>query len=91
MACVERVATKRRMTAVNLHCILPLIMLMTWVCKYVHVIPGELAAAIRNKPNIHFGLYHSLFEWFNPLFLEDKKNNFTTQYFAKVCTAVLVK
>nr|ATU82889.1 secreted Glycosyl hydrolase-like protein [Pristhesancus plagipennis] len=41
---------------------------------------GELRHAI-NKTGIHFGLYHSLFEWFNPLYLSDKKNNFTTQYF----------
>ncbi|KAK7101787.1 alpha-L-fucosidase-like [Littorina saxatilis] len=44
-------------------------------------IVGELADAIRSKTKLHFGLYHSLFEWFNPLFLEDKANNFTTQNF----------
>ncbi|PVD39018.1 hypothetical protein C0Q70_01645 [Pomacea canaliculata] len=42
---------------------------------------GELAAAIREKTDIHFGVYHSLFEWFNPLFEEDQRNNFTTQNF----------
>lgn len=42
---------------------------------------GELAAAIRNQTQLHFGLYHSLFEWFHPLYLQDKKNNFTTQKF----------
>lgn len=42
---------------------------------------GELAAAIRNNTRLHFGLYHSLFEWFNPLYLHDKKNNFSTQLF----------
>ena len=31
---------------------------------------GELRDSIRNKTNIKFGLYHSLFEWFNPLFNE---------------------
>lgn len=44
---------------------------------------GELAAAIRSKTNIKFGLYHSLFEFFNPLYLADKKNNFTTQDFVR--------
>ncbi|XP_063961362.1 alpha-L-fucosidase-like [Lytechinus pictus] len=39
---------------------------------------GELAAGIRNNTNVHFGLYYSLFEWFNPLFLKDKANGFTT-------------
>jgi len=42
---------------------------------------GELAEAIRSNTALHFGLYHSLFEWFNPMYLEDKKNNFTTQKF----------
>ncbi|KAK7112501.1 alpha-L-fucosidase-like [Littorina saxatilis] len=42
---------------------------------------GDLASAIRAKTNLKFGLYHSLFEFFNPLYLADKKNNFTTQDF----------
>ncbi|XP_064458675.1 alpha-L-fucosidase-like [Ornithodoros turicata] len=34
---------------------------------------GELAAAVRaTAPDVHFGLYHSLFEWFNPLYLDDR-------------------
>ena len=48
------------------------------------VILGDLAAAIRNRTDIVFGLYHSLFEWFNPLFLEDKKQEFATQLFPQV-------
>lgn len=40
---------------------------------------GELSTAIRKTTNLHYGVYHSLFEWFNPLFLRDKANNFTTQ------------
>ena len=47
---------------------------------------GELANAIRKTTNLRFGLYHSLFEWFNPLYLEDKANNFTTQQFVKFKT-----
>ncbi|CAJ0944795.1 unnamed protein product [Ranitomeya imitator] len=39
---------------------------------------GELADAIRRNTDLHFGLYHSLFEWFNPLFLTDKQNAFQT-------------
>ncbi|XP_077504206.1 alpha-L-fucosidase-like [Amblyomma americanum] len=49
---------------------------------------GDLANAIRSKTNLVFGVYHSLFEWFNPLFLEDKKNNFTTSYFSEGKTLV---
>lgn len=28
-----------------------------------------------------FGLYHSLFEWFHPIYLEDKRNGFQTNEF----------
>lgn len=38
---------------------------------------GELAVAIRKHPELHFGLYHSLFEWYNPLYLNDAKENRT--------------
>ncbi|XP_030840020.1 alpha-L-fucosidase [Strongylocentrotus purpuratus] len=40
---------------------------------------GELAAAVRSRTKIHFGLYFSLFEWFHPLFLYDKANGFQTR------------
>ncbi|XP_074846554.1 plasma alpha-L-fucosidase [Carettochelys insculpta] len=44
-------------------------------------IVAELASAIRNRTDLHFGLYYSLFEWFNPLFLYDASNVFTTRQF----------
>jgi len=47
---------------------------------------GELADAIRAKTSIKFGLYHSLFEWYNPLYLEDKKNGFKTNKFVEYKT-----
>ncbi|XP_069463713.1 plasma alpha-L-fucosidase [Ambystoma mexicanum] len=47
---------------------------------------GELAEAIRTKTDLHFGLYHSLFEWFNPLFAADEKNKFKTRLFAATKT-----
>lgn len=31
--------------------------------------------------SLHFGLYHSLYEWFNPLFLADQASGFKTQNF----------
>ena len=31
---------------------------------------GDLAAAVRNETSLKFGLYHSWFEWFNPLWLQ---------------------
>ena len=45
---------------------------------------GDLAAAIRNRTDLVFGLYHSLFEWFHPLYLQDKQNGFKTQFFTNV-------
>ncbi|XP_062385815.1 tissue alpha-L-fucosidase-like [Sardina pilchardus] len=41
---------------------------------------GELMDAIRKK-SLHYGVYNSLFEWFNPMYLSDKKNGFKTQEF----------
>jgi len=46
---------------------------------------GELSTAIRDA-NLHFGVYHSMFEWFHPLYLQDKKNHFTTNNFVKTKT-----
>ncbi|XP_051868665.1 plasma alpha-L-fucosidase [Pristis pectinata] len=42
---------------------------------------GELAQAVRNRTSLRFGLYHSLFEWFNPAFLEDAASVFQTNKF----------
>jgi alpha-L-fucosidase len=42
---------------------------------------GDLATAIRTRTNITFGVYHSMFEWFHPLYLEDKQNGYKTQLF----------
>lgn len=42
---------------------------------------GNLATAIRNNTQIKLGLYHSFYEWFNPLYLADVKNNLTTNEF----------
>ena len=64
----------------------------TWQWNVMDVGPrrdvlGELAVAVRHttSPLTHqrmqFGVYHSLYEWFNPLYLQDKANNFTTSAF----------
>ncbi|KAL8620859.1 hypothetical protein ACOMHN_047030 [Nucella lapillus] len=42
---------------------------------------GELSSAIRKDTNLKFGAYHSLYEFFNPLYLQDKANKFTTNDF----------
>ncbi|ETE64217.1 Plasma alpha-L-fucosidase [Ophiophagus hannah] len=41
----------------------------------------ELATSIRNQTSLRFGLYHSLFEWFNPLFRDDYASKFKKQQF----------
>ena len=33
---------------------------------------GELTSAVRKKEGLHMGLYYSLYEWFNPLWLKDR-------------------
>jgi len=42
---------------------------------------GELASAVRKETDLKFGLYHSWFEWYNPLYLQDKANSFQTNDF----------
>ncbi len=34
---------------------------------------GELATSVRKKDGMRFGFYFSLYEWFNPLWLKDRK------------------
>ena len=36
--------------------------------------------------DIRYGLYHSLLEWFHPLYLRDKENGFKTQSFVHAKT-----
>eukprot|EP00922_Rhytidocystis_sp_ex-Travisia-forbesii_P057564 GHVS01085223.1.p1 GENE.GHVS01085223.1~~GHVS01085223.1.p1 ORF type:complete len:524 (-),score=89.04 GHVS01085223.1:67-1638(-) len=50
---------------------------------------GDLAEAIRSQGGkgeeeggaMEFGIYHSLLEWYDPLFLKDKANRFQTRHF----------
>lgn len=43
---------------------------------------GPLAEAVRDS-SLRFGVYHSLFEWYNPLWLQDHSNNFSTRTYAE--------
>ena len=43
-----------------------------------------LAKSIRTKTNLRFGLYHSLMDWYNPLFEQDRLLNWTTNDFVTV-------
>ncbi|KAI4884586.1 hypothetical protein NFI96_034557 [Prochilodus magdalenae] len=42
---------------------------------------AQLATALRKNTDLRLGLYHSQFEWFNPLFRADAANNFNTTVF----------
>lgn len=44
---------------------------------------GDLEKAVRTNTDLKFGLYHSLYEWFNPMYLDDKANMFKTQTYVK--------
>ncbi|KAI5638576.1 alpha-L-fucosidase domain-containing protein [Phthorimaea operculella] len=43
---------------------------------------GDLATAIRNK-SLDFGVYHSLYEWYNPLYLNDMATNFNSRKYVQ--------
>jgi alpha-L-fucosidase len=53
------------------------------------LITGDLAKSVRNKTDLHFGVYHSLLEWFNPLMEEDAKNGHKTHNFVGVSLSEL--
>lgn len=38
---------------------------------------GELVSSVRKNTNLRIGVYYSLFEFFNDLYLSDKESNFT--------------
>ena len=41
---------------------------------------GELKEAFdKFHPNVKFGLYYSLYEWYHPQYLKDKASNFSTR------------
>ena len=41
---------------------------------------GELADAFKqHQPDVHFGLYYSLYEWFHPIYVKDRESNFTSR------------
>lgn len=43
---------------------------------------GELCEAISKQPDLTFGLYHSLLEWFHPMYISDKNSLFQNREFS---------
>lgn len=65
---------------------------LTWNWNAMDVGPrrdlvGDLSSAIKKTKSVttgkalRWGIYHSLYEWFNPLFLADQANGFNTSLF----------
>ncbi|CAH2074314.1 unnamed protein product, partial [Iphiclides podalirius] len=44
-------------------------------------IVGDLSKAVR-EAGLRFGVYHSLYEWYNPIYEEDRRSNFTARNYA---------
>jgi hypothetical protein len=41
---------------------------------------AELKSAFdREQPDIHFGLYYSLYEWFNPMYVKDRNSSWVSR------------
>lgn len=53
---------------------------------------GDLAVQIKQQTSpqtgrrLKFGVYHSMYEWYNPLYTADRAANFTTQHFVDTKT-----
>ncbi|KAG4065024.1 hypothetical protein HA402_004147 [Bradysia odoriphaga] len=44
---------------------------------------SELAEAVRADNRLRFGLYHSLFEWYNPMYVSDRSSDFSQNEFVE--------
>lgn len=44
---------------------------------------GELANAVRERTSLKFGLYHSLYEWFNPMYVSDRDTKFNEKIYVR--------
>lgn len=56
-----------------------------YVKSFLHLCFSDELKGAFAQTNVTFGLYFSLYEWFNPWYKRDKKNEFTTQEFVEVC------
>lgn len=68
------------------HSLTPSCLARRWLSRQHHTraasgpkrdLVGDLTKSVR-AAGLHMGLYHSIFEWYNSLYLQDKANNYTT-------------
>lgn len=52
---------------------------------------GELSASVKNRTSLKLGLYYSLLEWFDRLYIDDKHEHFQTQDYVKLKTTPQIK
>ena len=64
------------------------IMIQPWSLLITESQTGALAKAIKSHPDLHFGVYFSQYEWYHPLYLQDKSNGYKTQYYVKVTLSI---
>lgn len=60
-----------------------LIILLTNFPSDNQIFIAELAAAVRADNHMKFGLYHSLFEWYNPMYVSDRNSEFSQNEFVQ--------
>ena len=77
--------TKLRLTNGNGDIVFDIVSL---TCRSILIL-AALAKSFRENTKVHFGLYFSLFEWFHPLYLKDKENQYHTQEYVKVPSSKL--
>lgn len=51
-------------------------------CVFILILIGDLTKAVRDT-GLRMGHYYSLLEWFHPLYMADKNNDFETKYFSE--------
>lgn len=51
--------------------------------SYNKIFTAELAQAVRADNHMRFGLYHSLFEWYNPMYVSDRNSDFSQNEFVQ--------
>lgn len=56
-----------------------------FLIKYLILTLGELFAVTREKSDLKIGLYYSLYEWYNDLYVNDRNSNFTIDDYVQVC------